>query len=188
MHFCASVETFIDVLQKMRCATWNKLAWKVIPPPPNILRKRKTINFKSTNPWHWRWTIECHFRLSISAHSGTAFCLLGICFTGCDQTLTITLLTVGVTLQGALYSGFFTNPLDIACNYSGTILGITNAVGTIPGWLAPLVAGAFTKAGVNKMHTYKFFEPLKNGAQLWIFFFVFFLGPLTVTDSDTRIS
>ena len=52
-------------------------------------------------------------------------------------------------MQGALYTGFFVNPLDIAPNYSGTILGITNAFGTIPGWLAPLMAGAFTKEKVK---------------------------------------
>lgn len=71
--------------------------------------------------------------------------MIGICFAGCNQDLTIGLLTFAITMQGALYSGFFTNPLDIASNYSGTILGITNAFGTIPGWLAPLMAGAFTK-------------------------------------------
>ena len=84
----------------------------------------------------------------ILSHSGPAFCLLGICYAGCDQTLTITLLTLAVTCQGALYTGFFVNPLDIAPNYSGTILGITNAFGAVPGWLAPLMAGAFTKDGV----------------------------------------
>ena len=83
------------------------------------------------------------------AHSGTAFCLIGICFTGCNQTATIVLLTLAITMQGALYSGFFTNPLDIAPNFAGTILGITNAIGTIPGWLAPLLAGAFTKEKVK---------------------------------------
>ena len=55
-------------------------------------------------------------------------------------------------MQGALYTGFFVNPLDIASNFSGTILGITNAFGTIPGWLAPLLAGAFTR---EKVRIYK---------------------------------
>ena len=82
------------------------------------------------------------------AHAGTAFCLIGICFTGCNKTATIALLTFAVTMQGALYSGFFTNPLDIAPNFSGTILGITNAIGAIPGWLAPLIAGGFTREKV----------------------------------------
>lgn len=57
----------------------------------------------------------------ILAHSGPAICLLGICFTGCKQELTIALLTLGVTLQGALYTGFFVNPLDIAPNFAGEI-------------------------------------------------------------------
>ena len=85
----------------------------------------------------------------ITAHAGPAFCLIGICFTGCNENLTIALLTIAITMQGALYTGFFVNPLDIAPNFSGTILGITNAFGTIPGWLAPLIAGAFTREKVN---------------------------------------
>ena len=74
--------------------------------------------------------------------------MIGICFTGCNKTATIALLTFAITMQGALYSGFFTNPLDIAPNFSGTILGITNAIGAIPGWLAPLIAGGFTREKV----------------------------------------
>ena len=31
----------------------------------------------------------------------------------------------------------------------GTILGITNGFGNIPGWLAPLTAGAFTQGSVD---------------------------------------
>ena len=32
--------------------------------------------------------------------------------------------------------------------HSGTIVGITNGFGNIPGWLAPLTAGAFTQGSV----------------------------------------
>ena len=109
------------------------------------------------------------------AHSGTAFCLLGICFAGCDQTLTITLLTLAVTMQGALYTGFFVNPLDIAPNYSGTILGITNAFGAVPGWLAPLMAGAFTREGgififrlfKNQISFYQIFRGFQQTINNW---------------------
>ena len=87
-----------------------------------------------------------------TAHTGPALCLIGICLAKCNESLTIALLTFAITMQGALYSGFFTNPLDIASNYSGTILGITNAFGTIPGWLAPLIAGAFTKEKVRNFY------------------------------------
>ena len=90
-----------------------------------------------------------YFFAHLSAHAGPAFCLIGICFTGCNHTATIAILTLAITMQGALYTGFFVNPLDIASNFSGTILGITNAFGTIPGWLAPLIAGALTRESVS---------------------------------------
>ena len=41
----------------------------------------------------------------------------------------------------------------------GTILGITNGFGNIPGWLAPLTAGAFTQGSViiePTIYSYKF--------------------------------
>ena len=37
---------------------------------------------------------------------------------------------------------------------TGTILGITNGFGNIPGWLAPLTAGAFTQNSVNIIRHY----------------------------------
>ena len=64
-------------------------------------------------------------------------------------------------MQGALYTGFFVNPLDIASNFSGTILGITNAFGTIPGWLAPLIAGALTRESVS------YFVLARTGLVIW---------------------
>jgi len=44
--------------------------------------------------------------------------------------------------MGALYSGFITNPQDISPNFAGTILGLTNCIGSIPGFVAPAVASA----------------------------------------------
>ena len=72
-------------------------------------------------------------------------------------------------MQGALYTGFFVNPLDIASNFSGTILGITNAFGTIPGWLAPLIAGALTRESVSyfvfRSHPFKTSAFFRWGAE-----------------------
>lgn len=79
------------------------------------------------------------------AHGLPAVCLFGICFTGCNGNATVVLLTLAVMFQGAMLSGTIANPLDIAPNYAGTILGITNGFGDLSGWLAPLTAGAFTK-------------------------------------------
>ena len=52
-------------------------------------------------------------------------CLVGICFAECNENLTIALLTIGVNFQGALYTGFFVNPLDIASNYAGKLFNKT---------------------------------------------------------------
>lgn len=60
--------------------------------------------------------------LSILAHAFPAICLIGICLAKCEENLTIALLTIGVMFQGALYTGFFVNPLDIASNYAGILL------------------------------------------------------------------
>ena len=38
---------------------------------------------------------------------------------------------------------------DLSIFLLGTILGITNGFGNIPGWLAPLTAGAFTQGSVK---------------------------------------
>lgn len=37
---------------------------------------------------------------------GPAICLAVVSYTGCDRILTVFLLTVGISLNGAIYSGF----------------------------------------------------------------------------------
>ena len=43
-------------------------------------------------------------------------------------------------------SGSSVNHLDIAPRYAGLLMGISNGAGTIPGIIAPYVAGAMTPA------------------------------------------
>ena len=79
------------------------------------------------------------------AHIGPASCLLMIVLfvTNSDLRLTFTLVmfTIGVGCMGALYSAWITNPQDIAPNFAGTVLGLTNCIGSIPGFVAPSIAG-----------------------------------------------
>ena len=78
-----------------------------------------------------------------------------------EETLTLVLFTIAVACMGALYSGFITNPQDIAPNFAGayieisitqsikgTILGLTNCIGSIPGFVAPAVASAIVVSGI----------------------------------------
>ncbi|XP_076064319.1 putative inorganic phosphate cotransporter isoform X2 [Oratosquilla oratoria] len=82
---------------------------------------------------------------------GPMICLIILTFTSylCDSTLAIVLLTFAVGLNGGIYSGVLNSPLDIAANYGGTILGITNGVATIPGFLAPQIVGLLTNGKEN---------------------------------------
>jgi len=89
------------------------------------------------------WTRKVFNSLS---HLGPAAALLVIVLFVSNEdkkeTLTLVMFTLAVGCMGALYSGFITNPQDIAPNFAGTILGLTNCIGSIPGFVAPAIASA----------------------------------------------
>ncbi|KAK9752658.1 hypothetical protein QE152_g4023 [Popillia japonica] len=58
--------------------------------------------------------------------------------------MSVILLTIALTCIGAMYSGHMTNHIDIANNYAGTLMGLTNTIGTIPGIVGPVFVGAMT--------------------------------------------
>ncbi|CAL4099549.1 unnamed protein product, partial [Meganyctiphanes norvegica] len=78
------------------------------------------------------------------AHIGPGIILLCMSFVECDREVTIIFFFLAVMLQGGATVGFPVNILDIAPNYAGTLLGLQNAVASIPGFLAPMTAGALT--------------------------------------------
>ncbi|XP_076160166.1 major facilitator superfamily transporter 3 [Ptiloglossa arizonensis] len=71
-------------------------------------------------------------------------CLIGVSYVGCNRTLAVTLMTIGVTCIGGMYSGFLSNHIDIAPNFAGTLVAITNCVATIPGFVVPIFVGKLT--------------------------------------------
>ncbi|XP_076653556.1 major facilitator superfamily transporter 3 [Halictus rubicundus] len=72
------------------------------------------------------------------------FCLIGVSYVGCNRTLAVALMTIGVTCIGGMYSGFLSNHIDIAPNFAGTLVAITNCVATIPGFIVPIFVGKLT--------------------------------------------
>ncbi|KAM9824030.1 sialin [Neosynchiropus ocellatus] len=66
-------------------------------------------------------------------------------YAGCSHILTVVFLTLSSTVGGLSAAGVFINQIDIAPRYAGFLLGITNTFGTIPGVLAPIVAGYLTQ-------------------------------------------
>lgn len=50
-------------------------------------------------------------------------------------------LTISIGMGGFAWSGFNANMLDIAPQYAGLVMGISNTLASIPGIVAPIVAG-----------------------------------------------
>ena len=58
-----------------------------------------------------------------------------------DAVTAIAIMTAGSALGAFAVSGFFINHMDIAPQHSGTLMGITNTAGTIPGIIGVSVSG-----------------------------------------------
>ncbi len=60
---------------------------------------------------------------------------------GCNQTIVIVFLILGMISMGLTSGGDVPIVVDIAPDYSGSIYGFTNAFSSLPGFLAPLFVG-----------------------------------------------
>ncbi|KRT86300.1 membrane transporter [Oryctes borbonicus] len=76
---------------------------------------------------------------------GPAIALTAASFTGCDRWLTVAILTIGVGLNGGIYSGFKINHLDISPRFAGVLMSFTNCLANLAGLLAPIYAGNIIK-------------------------------------------
>ncbi|KAF5279964.1 hypothetical protein FQA39_LY18185 [Lamprigera yunnana] len=76
---------------------------------------------------------------------GPGICLIAAAFTGCNRWLTVALLTIGVGVNGGIYSGFKVNHLDISPRFAGILMAFTNCLANLAGLLAPLYAGYMVK-------------------------------------------
>ena len=61
----------------------------------------------------------------------------------CDTTYVIVILCVGMFFNGAFSAGNFSSHLDLAPNFAGTLMGISNTfAGGVTGFVVPTVIGA----------------------------------------------
>lgn len=79
---------------------------------------------------------------------GPAVCLAIASYTGCNRPLTVALLTIGVGLNGAIYSGFKINHLDLTPRFAGILMSLTNCTANLAGLLAPITAGILVEGKV----------------------------------------
>ncbi|VDM94113.1 unnamed protein product [Onchocerca ochengi] len=74
---------------------------------------------------------------------GEEFLLLGT--TEMSRLLVLVSLIISVGLGGLAWSAFSVNSLDIAPQYAGHLMGLSNTLATLPGMISPLFVGAVVK-------------------------------------------
>lgn len=85
--------------------------------------------------------LQCILLSHRTGQYSPAICLIIASYTGCNRVLTVALLTLGVGLNGGIYSGFKINHLDITPRFAGILMAFTNCTANLAGLLAPIVAG-----------------------------------------------
>uniref|UniRef100_A0A1B6KV19 Putative inorganic phosphate cotransporter n=1 Tax=Graphocephala atropunctata TaxID=36148 RepID=A0A1B6KV19_9HEMI len=74
------------------------------------------------------------------AHYGGAAALLALPLVNSVSGAVI-LLTTAIAINAGTYTGYLTNPLDLAPNFAGLLMGFTNGFASITAILAPTVTG-----------------------------------------------
>ncbi|XP_030569765.1 putative inorganic phosphate cotransporter isoform X1 [Drosophila novamexicana] len=65
-------------------------------------------------------------------------------YTGCNKTLVVVSFTLSLFTMGPYYAGQKLTPLDMSPSFSGTIMAITNGLGSFAGLFSPYIVGVMT--------------------------------------------
>lgn len=83
------------------------------------------------------------------AHWGGALALIFLYLFDTSVIGAIILLTTSLSLNSGVFTGFLTNHIDLAPNFAGTLLGITNSLANITSILGPLLVGFIVTDSVS---------------------------------------
>lgn len=72
-----------------------------------------------------------------------------MCLVGCDSVAAVAVMCVAVGTGGCAFCGLFSSHQDIAPNLAGTLLGLTNTIAGVAGFLAPALVGVITYRNVR---------------------------------------
>ncbi|KAH9523357.1 hypothetical protein Btru_039827 [Bulinus truncatus] len=76
---------------------------------------------------------------------GTSICIASVGQMNCEQReIAVFLLCMCTIFMSFNRAGYVVNHLDLAPSYAGILFGFTNTAATIPGMVAPIIAGALT--------------------------------------------
>lgn len=78
-------------------------------------------------------------------------------YTGCNKTLVVVSFTLSLFTMGPYYAGQKLTPLDMSPSFSGTIMAITNGLGSFAGLFSPYIVGVMTPnvSGIRLKLTYQ---------------------------------
>lgn len=83
-------------------------------------------------------------RTLIIASIGFGLFMLLASYAGLRQVTAICFILIAYGLQGSYFPSIRVNAIDLAPNYAGTLISITNGLGAITGFIGPYVAGLLT--------------------------------------------
>ncbi|XP_057659463.1 sialin [Diorhabda carinulata] len=72
-------------------------------------------------------------------------CFIILSYLKCQRVVAVVLMTIAVMSIGGMFCGFLSNHIDIAPNFAGTLMAITNTVATVPGIIVPVFVGKLTE-------------------------------------------
>ncbi|KAJ8681409.1 hypothetical protein QAD02_017196 [Eretmocerus hayati] len=78
------------------------------------------------------------------ASVGPALFIVAASYAGCDRRLVVAMMALGMTTMGAALPSMKVNGLDLSPNYSGSLMALTNGLGSLAGIACPLIVGLLT--------------------------------------------
>ncbi|OWF55374.1 sialin-like isoform X2 [Mizuhopecten yessoensis] len=100
----------------------------------DVIRSRKILSTTATRRLY-----------QVSAFVGAGVFSVATGFATCEhRDMAVIFLSIAVMFTGLCRAGYVVNHVDFAPKYAGTLYGITNTAATVPGMVAPIVAGALT--------------------------------------------
>ena len=75
-----------------------------------------------------------------------------LAFAGCDSVLVMACLCVATGATACQGASLSINQIDLAPNFAGTLMGITNSASNLMGFVAPMIVGWIVDKGVSRLN------------------------------------
>ncbi|XP_076368090.1 putative inorganic phosphate cotransporter isoform X2 [Tachypleus tridentatus] len=102
---------------------------------------------------------------------GSALCLTAVTLADCNHALAVTILALSMGFNGFIFPGFFVVGVDMAPNYAGVLMGLSNGISQLNGFIVPYVVGSLTQGRQTLQQWKKVFY---IGAAIYTFCGTFF--------------